>query len=198
MIYFFLSSFYLYLFYNRHFILILWACFYFYTLKTVQYRRIYVPPALFAIRFFPLYISFIKSFQSSIQFCPPSAPPPPNGFYFGPTQPDTHVRTVAGSRPQSTNIYRVQSSVWRLPNYWPPTPLFTQGVCPLSAPKAGGGAHTCRAVRGGGVNRKTPDIGLASYSVIPLRSRPILPLLLYWILSNTFYIKICEIKSLRI
>ncbi len=72
---------------------------------------------LFAIRFFPLYISFIKSFQSSIQFCLPLRPPPPNGFYFGPTPPDTHVRTVAGSRPQSTYIYRVQSSVWRLPNY---------------------------------------------------------------------------------
>ncbi len=53
--------------------------------------------------------------------------------------------------PQSAYIYRVQSSVWRLPNYWPPnTP------------------HTRHGVRGwGSIFRKTPDIGLAS-CIIPL------------------------------
>jgi hypothetical protein len=51
---------------------------------------------------------------------------------------------------QSTCIYRVQSSVWRLPNYWTP-PLSTQWVCPSTASKAEG-EHTSRAVRGWGVN----------------------------------------------
>ncbi len=33
-------------------------------------------------------------------------------------------------RSQSTYVCRVQSSVWYLPKYWPPNPLFTQRVCP--------------------------------------------------------------------
>jgi hypothetical protein len=49
--------------------------------------------------------------------------------------------------------YRVQSRVWRLPNYWPPTPSpFSEYV---SSPRTrGGGVHTRRPVRGwgGGVN----------------------------------------------
>ncbi len=49
----------------------------------------------------------------------------------------------------NTYICRVQSSVWRLPKYWPPPH-------PLSTQRRGGGW-------------KTPDIGLASYSMIPLR-----------------------------
>ncbi len=43
-----------------------------------------------------------------------------------------------GVQSQSTYICRVQSCVWRLPKYWPPTPLSTQRVCPPPAPKAGG------------------------------------------------------------
>jgi hypothetical protein len=40
-------------------------------------------------------------------------------------------------QPQSTNICRVQSGVWRLPNI-DPHPLSSQSVCPPPAPKAGG------------------------------------------------------------
>jgi hypothetical protein len=66
---------------------------------------------------------------------------------------------------QSTYIFRVQSSVWRLPNYWSPTPLSNQRVCSPPAPKAGG-EHTRRAV----VNiSEDARYGLASYSIIPLR-----------------------------
>ncbi len=68
---------------------------------------------------------------------------------------------------QSTYIYSVQSSVWRLPNYWPPPPLTTQRVCPPPAPKAGG----TNSPGGEGVG-KTPDNGLASYRRIPLRHFP--------------------------
>jgi hypothetical protein len=51
----------------------------------------------------------------------------------------------------------------------PPHPLSTQRVCPPPRTKAGG-VHTRRAVRGwGSIFRKTPDIGLASYSIISLR-----------------------------
>ncbi len=35
-----------------------------------------------------------------------------------------------GLNPQNTYICRVQSCVWRLPKYWPPTLLSTQRVCP--------------------------------------------------------------------
>ncbi len=67
-------------------------------------------------------------------------------------------------RPQSTYICRVQSCVSRLPKYWPPTPLSTQRVCPLPAPKAGG-THSPGVEGGGGsVFWETRDIGLASYS----------------------------------
>ncbi len=45
----------------------------------------------------------------------------------------------------------------------PPHPLSTQRVCPPPAPKG---------VRGrGSLFRKTPDTGLASYSIIPLRCK---------------------------
>ncbi len=68
------------------------------------------------------------------------------------------------SQPQITYVYRVQRSVRRLPNYWPPLPLTTHQVCP--PPTKGWGEHTLRAVRrwGGGskIFWKTPDIGLAS------------------------------------
>jgi hypothetical protein len=43
---------------------------------------------------------------------------------------------------QSTYVCncRVQSSVWRLPKYWPPNP--SPRVCPPSAPKADRGTHS--------------------------------------------------------
>ncbi len=85
-------------------------------------------------------------------------------------EPFFHVLRVLTGKIYSTDhkvltYNRVQSSVWRLPNYWPPTPLYTQQVW---------GVHTRRAVRGwGSIVWKTPDIWLASYSIIPLRHRPI-------------------------
>ncbi len=62
---------------------------------------------------------------------------------------------------QSTYIYRVQSSVWRLPNYWPPP----------SPPGERRGEDTlAERWRGGeSIFRKMPDNELASYSIIPLR-----------------------------
>ncbi len=73
-----------------------------------------------------------------------------------------------GFQPQSTFISRVQSSVWRLPNYWPPPPLHPASV---SSPRTKGGGYTLaeRWRCGGSIFRKTPDIGLASCSIIPLR-----------------------------
>ncbi len=65
------------------------------------------------------------------------------------------VRNRRGGRghAQSTYICRVQSSVWRLPKYWPPTPSPPSvWVLPLHQRR---GVHTRRAVRGwggGGVN----------------------------------------------
>ncbi len=67
-----------------------------------------------------------------------------------------------------TYVCRVQSSFWRLPKYWLPTP--SPRVCPLSAPKAGG-LHSRRVVRGS-ILWKTPDIGLASSSKNSLRYDP--------------------------
>ncbi len=78
-------------------------------------------------------------------------------------------KCVLGSMPQSTYIYRVQSSVWRLPNYWPPTPSPPSECVPRTK---GGGIHTRRVVRGWGVNISEDAIGLASYSIIPLRAMP--------------------------
>jgi hypothetical protein len=75
---------------------------------------------------------------------------------------------------QSTYIYstehRVQISVWRLPNYWHPTPS-PPSECVLRPHQRQGG-YTLAGWWGGGgggsIFRKTPDIGLASYSIIPL------------------------------
>ncbi len=63
---------------------------------------------------------------------------------------------------QSTYILREQSCVWRLPKYWPPTPLSNQRVCPSPAPKAGGTHSPGGEGRGGSIFWKTPAIGLAS------------------------------------
>ncbi len=84
---------------------------------------------------------------------------------FCPCHTGSKGQTGDGFLPQSTYICRVQSCVWRLPKYWPPTPLSTQRVCPLPAPKAGG--HSPGG--GGSIFWKTTDIGLASYSIISLR-----------------------------
>ncbi len=67
--------------------------------------------------------------------------------------------------PQSTYIYRVRSSVWRLPNCL----LNPRPLCVLPPHQKAGGTHT---LGGEGWFRKTPDIGLASYSAIPLRLPP--------------------------
>ncbi len=63
--------------------------------------------------------------------------------------------------------YRAVSGVYRTID--PPTPLHPAIV---SSPRTkGGGLQTRRTVRGwGSIFRKTPDIGLASYGIIPLRS----------------------------
>jgi len=70
---------------------------------------------------------------------------------------------------QSTYICRVQSCVWRLPKCCPPPPLSTQRVCPSPEPKAGGYTLAGRWGGGGSIFWKTPDIGLASYSIISPR-----------------------------
>ncbi len=56
--------------------------------------------------------------------------------------------------PQSTYIYRVQSSVWRLPNYWPPASLPLHPASVSSPSNKGRGVHTRREgrVRGWVVN----------------------------------------------
>ncbi len=68
---------------------------------------------------------------------------------------------------------RIQSSVWRLPNYWPPTPS-PPSECVLP-PHQRRGVHSRRAVRGGGGVNGSEDarhwIGLLQYNpstLIPL------------------------------
>ncbi len=70
---------------------------------------------------------------------------------------------------QSTYVCIVQSSVCRLPKYWSPTPSPpTEYVLP--PPLVRGGYTIARRWGGGGsIFWKTPDIGLASYSIISLR-----------------------------
>ncbi len=76
-----------------------------------------------------------------------------------------HCAQVGQNQLQSTYIYRVQSSVWHLLNYWPPTPLHPASV---SSPRTkGGGVQTRRAVRGWGVNISEDArhwIGLLQYN----------------------------------
>ncbi len=80
-----------------------------------------------------------------------------------------HVCMVAGKKYLPTYAeYRLQSCVWRLPKYWPPTPSPpSEWVLP---PHQRWGVHTRRVVRGP-IFWKTPDIRLASYSIISLRSQ---------------------------
>ncbi len=54
------------------------------------------------------------------------------------------------SESQSTYICRVQSCVCRLPNYWPPNPLFHPASVASPAPKAGEGEGYTLAGRWGG------------------------------------------------
>ncbi len=69
-------------------------------------------------------------------------------------------------------LYREQSSVWRLSNYWPPTPS-SPSECILPSHQRRGYTLAGRWGGGGSIFRKTPDIGLASYSIIPLRHQGI-------------------------
>ncbi len=70
---------------------------------------------------------------------------------------------------QSTYVCRVQSIVWRLPKYWPPSP-FPPSECVLLPYQRRRGTHSPGGEGvGGSIFWKTPDIGLASYSIISLR-----------------------------
>jgi hypothetical protein len=78
-----------------------------------------------------------------------------------------------GWDPQSTYICRVQSSVWRLPKYWPPTPS-PPSECVLP-PHQRRGVPTRRAVRGWEGGQYLEDarhwIGLLQYN--PSTVRPV-------------------------
>jgi hypothetical protein len=77
-------------------------------------------------------------------------------------------------QPQSTYICKVQISVWRRPNIDSPPPLHPAS---MSSPRTKGGGRTYSPGGegvGGSIFWKTPDIGLASYSLIPLRGQPYL------------------------
>ncbi len=83
----------------------------------------------------------------------------------------THCIPVKSSSHKVLTEYRAVSGVFRTID--PPPPLHPASV---SSPRPKGvGVHTRRAVRGwggGSIFRKTPDIGLASYIIIPLRFIP--------------------------
>ncbi len=57
-----------------------------------------------------------------------------------------------GPYPQSTYICRVQSCVWRLPKYWPPTPPSPPKECVLPPHQRRGDTQYTRRAVGGGVN----------------------------------------------
>ncbi len=75
-----------------------------------------------------------------------------------------------GLTSQSTYIHRIQSSVWRLPNYWLPVPTPSPpSECVLPPHQRRWGTHSPGGEGvGGSLFRKMSDIGLASYSIIPL------------------------------
>ncbi len=83
--------------------------------------------------------------------------------------------------PQSTHIYSVQSSVWRLPNCWHPTPSPPSECVLPPPPKAGGGSTHSPGGEGVGGQyfgrRQTLDWPLTVYSLygvnirIPCESR---------------------------
>ncbi len=74
------------------------------------------------------------------------------GFYWNQSRHNKlhhnlHYCTVC-SYPQSTYVCRVQSSVWRLPKYWPPTP-YPPGECVLPLHQRRGSTHLPGGGRGG-------------------------------------------------
>ncbi len=84
-----------------------------------------------------------------------------------------HWRKIAGANDTGDKVltyieYRAVSCVFRTINS--PPPLHPSSV---SSPRTKGGGFTLAGRWGGGgsIFRKTPDIGLASYSIIPLRHR---------------------------
>jgi hypothetical protein len=84
-------------------------------------------------------------------------PDPPSAFTECLRQ-SSFKTVLPGLFPQSTYMYRVQSSVWRLPNYWPPESV-------SSPPHQR--VHTRRAVRGWWVNISQDAsnwIGLLQYN----------------------------------
>ncbi len=87
--------------------------------------------------------------------------------------------TNRGAGPQRTYTYRVQSSVWRLPNYWPPTPSPPSECVLPPVPKPVGTHSPGGEGVGGSIFQKTPDIGLSSYSIIPLRFLSVLIIVRY-------------------
>ncbi len=84
------------------------------------------------------------------------------------------TREESGHKVLTYVEYRTVSGVFK--NIDPPPPVRPASV---SSPRTKGrGVHTRRAVRGvgGSIFWKTPDIRLASYSIIPLRDRLSTPL----------------------
>ncbi len=82
-------------------------------------------------------------------------------------EPFPEIQLVVLFLAQSTCIYRVQSNVWRLPNFWPPPSLHPASV---SSPRTKGGrVHTRRAVRGQYFGRRQTLDWPLTYSIIPLR-----------------------------
>ncbi len=74
--------------------------------------------------------------------------------------------------------YRTVSGVSELPNYWPPIllrPACVSSPCTKGGGWGGGANHSLGgdSVRGWVNIRKTPDIWLVSYSIIPLRCAPL-------------------------
>jgi hypothetical protein len=103
----------------------------------------------------------------------PAEAPPHTQYRYSTSEHSLYLNSFLNT-PQSTYVCRVQSSVWRLPKYWPPTP-FPPSECVLPPPpKAGGGYYTLArrwgGWGGGSIFWKTPDIGLASYNIIYLRN----------------------------
>jgi hypothetical protein len=133
---------------------------------------LHIPQILHPISFksHPIYFSsgllfsnFLSNLLSSCFFIhapsPPPNPPPPLH--------STQIPDLALAHKELTYIeYRAVSGVCRTIDPPPPLPLAS-----VSSPRTKGGVlYTRRAVRGwGSIFRKTPHVGLASYSIIPLR-----------------------------
>ncbi len=80
-----------------------------------------------------------------------------------------HTLTQGYLTSKSTYICRVHNSAWRLPKYGPPHPrLHPASVSSPRTKGVGGYTLTGRWGGGGSIFWKTPDIGLASCSLLPL------------------------------